>query len=173
MVRSLGYPRLGNPETIARTLRSLRSLIVPVFAQSVAPSVGRATISLIPNNTTNERPLVITTVFAATTPENTPFAYCASILTNPNPMISPAFVEENYEVLESLLREQRRKIHNEDLRTELEYFSEDHGEEREMEPRLEPKREATPTLWPINVNPYSQPSVGLINGHTLSFPFQN
>ncbi|GJS70479.1 hypothetical protein Tco_0703320 [Tanacetum coccineum] len=61
-------------------------------------------------------------------------------------MISPAFVEANYEILESLLRERRRQIRNEDLRTELKYFSEDYDEEREMEPRPEPCREATPTL---------------------------
>ncbi|GJT81492.1 hypothetical protein Tco_1055834 [Tanacetum coccineum] len=61
---------------------------------------------------------MITIVFAATTPENTPFAYRASTSTNPNPMISPAFVEANYE---------------------------DYDEEREMEPRPEPNREATPT----------------------------
>nr|GEX70535.1 reverse transcriptase domain-containing protein [Tanacetum cinerariifolium] len=42
--------------------------------------------------------------------------------------------------------ETRVKIRNEDLRTELEYFSEDYDEEREMEPRPEPLREATPTL---------------------------
>ncbi|GKE17561.1 hypothetical protein Tco_1425138, partial [Tanacetum coccineum] len=41
------------------------------------------------------------------------------------------------------------QIRNEDLRTELEYFSEDYDEEREMEPRREPNREATPTLRPI------------------------
>ncbi|GJT42130.1 reverse transcriptase domain-containing protein [Tanacetum coccineum] len=38
-------------------------------------------------------------------------------------------------------------IRNGDLRTELEYFSEDYDEEREMEPRTEPRRESTPTLW--------------------------
>ncbi|GJV95721.1 hypothetical protein Tco_1547298 [Tanacetum coccineum] len=91
---------------------------------------------------------MITIVFAATTPENTPFAYHASTSTNPNPMISPAFVEANFEVLESLLRERRRQIRNEDLRTELEYFNEDYDEEREMKPRPEPNREATPTLRP-------------------------
>ncbi|GJR70125.1 reverse transcriptase domain-containing protein [Tanacetum coccineum] len=100
----------------------------------------------IPNNTTSERPPVITTVFAATTPENTPFAYRASTSANPNPMISLTFVEANYEVLESLLRERRRQIRNEDLRSELEYFSEDYDEEREMEPRPEPNWEATLTL---------------------------
>ncbi|GKB85411.1 hypothetical protein Tco_0957683, partial [Tanacetum coccineum] len=61
-------------------------------------------------------------------------------------MINPAFMEENYEILESLLRERRRQIRNEDLRTELEYFSEDYDEEREMEPRPEPRRETTLTL---------------------------
>ncbi|GJY84518.1 retrovirus-related pol polyprotein from transposon TNT 1-94 [Tanacetum coccineum] len=65
---------------------------------------------------------------------------------NPNPMISLVFVEANYEVLESLLRERRRKIRNKDLRTELEYFSEDYDEEREMKPRPEPNRKATLTL---------------------------
>nr|GEV79632.1 reverse transcriptase domain-containing protein [Tanacetum cinerariifolium] len=57
-----------------------------------------------------------------------------------------SFVEANYKVLESLLRERRRQIRNEDLRTELEYFNEDYDEEREMELRPEPNREATPTL---------------------------
>ncbi|GJX60549.1 reverse transcriptase domain-containing protein [Tanacetum coccineum] len=114
----------------------------------MTPPPGFSTPPQIPNNTTSERPLVITTVFAATTPENTPFAYRASTSANPNPMISPAFVEANYEVLGSLLRERRRQIRYEGLRTKLEYFSEDYDEEREMEPRPEPNREATPTLRP-------------------------
>ncbi|GKD98651.1 hypothetical protein Tco_1382548 [Tanacetum coccineum] len=62
------------------------------------------------------------TMFAATTPENMPLAYRVSTSTNPNP------------------------IRNNDLRTELEYFSEDYDEEREMEPRLEPVRAATTPL---------------------------
>ncbi|GJU17422.1 hypothetical protein Tco_1145388 [Tanacetum coccineum] len=81
-----------------------------------------------------------TTMFAATTPENTPLAYRASILTNPNPVISPTFMEANYETLESLLRDRRRQMRNNDLRTELEYFSEDYYEERVIEPRPEPAR---------------------------------
>ncbi|GJX69133.1 reverse transcriptase domain-containing protein, partial [Tanacetum coccineum] len=48
-------------------------------------------------------------MFAATTPGNMPMAYCASTLANPNPMISLAFVEANYEALESLLRDQRER----------------------------------------------------------------
>ncbi|GKC86402.1 hypothetical protein Tco_1142119 [Tanacetum coccineum] len=35
-----------------------------------------------------------------------------------------------------LPRERRRQMRNEDLRTELEYYSEEYDEEREMEPRL-------------------------------------
>ncbi|GJV29964.1 hypothetical protein Tco_1386412 [Tanacetum coccineum] len=61
-------------------------------------------------------------------------------------MISPAFVEANYEILESLLRDWRRQIRNEDLRMELEYFSEDYDEEREIEPRPERTRKVTPPL---------------------------
>ncbi|GKB10703.1 hypothetical protein Tco_0844626 [Tanacetum coccineum] len=87
-----------------------------------------------------------TTMFAATTPENTPLAYRASTSTNPNPVISPAFVEANYETLESLLKDRRRQMRNNDLLTELKYFSEDYNEEREMEPRPEPARAVTPPL---------------------------
>ncbi|GJZ94652.1 hypothetical protein Tco_0666855 [Tanacetum coccineum] len=114
----------------------------------MTPPLSFSTSPQIPNNTTSERSPMITTVFAATTPENTSFAYRTSTSTIPNPMISPAFVEANCEVLESLLRERRRQICNEDLRTELEYFSEDYDEEREMEPRPEPNREDTLTLRP-------------------------
>ncbi|GKF30191.1 hypothetical protein Tco_0096533, partial [Tanacetum coccineum] len=112
----------------------------------MTPPPGFSTPPQIPNITTSERPPATTTMFAATTPENTPFSYRASTSNNPNPTISPAFVEANYEILESLLRERRRHTRNEDLRTELEYFSEDYDEEREMEPRPEPRREATLTL---------------------------
>nr|GEV22327.1 hypothetical protein [Tanacetum cinerariifolium] len=48
-------------------------------------------------------------------------------------MINPAFVEANYEVLESILRERRRQRRNEDLLTKLD--SEEYDEEREMKPR--------------------------------------
>ncbi|GJZ12971.1 hypothetical protein Tco_0548201 [Tanacetum coccineum] len=112
----------------------------------MTPPPGFSTPPQIPSNTTSERLLVTTTVFTATTPENTPFAYHASTSTNPNPRISLAFVEANYEILKSLLRERQRQIRNKDLRTELKYFSEDYDEEREIEPRPEPRREATSTL---------------------------
>nr|GEX59841.1 reverse transcriptase domain-containing protein [Tanacetum cinerariifolium] len=61
-------------------------------------------------------------------------------------MIIPAFFEANYEVLESLLRERKRQMRNEDLHTELEYFSEEYDEEMEMEPRPAQVRETTPVL---------------------------
>nr|GEX61086.1 reverse transcriptase domain-containing protein [Tanacetum cinerariifolium] len=116
--------------------------------RGMTPPPGFSTPPQIPNINTCERPHVTTTVFAATTPENTPFAYRASTSANPNHTISPTFVKANYEVLESLLRERRRQIRNKDLRTELEYFSEDYDEVREMEPRPGPTRETTPPLRP-------------------------
>ncbi|GJS92058.1 hypothetical protein Tco_0774694 [Tanacetum coccineum] len=61
-------------------------------------------------------------------------------------MISPAFIEANYEVLKSLLMERKRQRRNEDLRTKLEYFSEEYDEEREMEPRPTRVREDIPIL---------------------------
>ncbi|GJY19622.1 hypothetical protein Tco_0391113 [Tanacetum coccineum] len=114
--------------------------------RETTPPPGFSTPPHIPNINTTERPPVTTTVFAATTPENTSFAYRASTLTDPAPMISPAFVEANHEILESLLRYRRRQIGNEDLQTELEYFSKDYDEELEMEPRPERTREVTPPL---------------------------
>ncbi|GKD76765.1 hypothetical protein Tco_1339386 [Tanacetum coccineum] len=65
-----------------------------------------------------------------------PLANRASTSANPDPVISPAFVEANYEVLESLLRDQRRQTCNEDLHSELDYYSEESDKERAMEPRL-------------------------------------
>ncbi|GKC18995.1 hypothetical protein Tco_1021145 [Tanacetum coccineum] len=85
-------------------------------------------------------------MFAATTPENTPMTYRASTSANPNLVISLAFIEANYEAFKSLLRDRRRHMRNNDLRTKLEYFIEDYDEEREMKPRNEPTRVATPPL---------------------------
>ncbi|GKC56920.1 hypothetical protein Tco_1084518 [Tanacetum coccineum] len=78
-------------------------------------------------------------MFAATTPENTPMAYRASTSVNPNPLC------------------------NNDLRAELEYFSEDYNEEREMEPRPEPTRFATP---PIQI---ASPRIHRRGGRTVGF----
>ncbi|GJW76981.1 reverse transcriptase domain-containing protein [Tanacetum coccineum] len=64
-----------------------------------------------------------------------PLTNRASTSANPDPVISSAFVEANYEVLKSLLRCHRRQVCNEDLRTKLNYYSEEYDEDREMEPR--------------------------------------
>ncbi|GJX73667.1 hypothetical protein Tco_0312262 [Tanacetum coccineum] len=94
------HPKLFDPN---------QSLIVSIFAQSVAPpSVGPAITSPIETN--------------------------------------HAFVEANYEVLESLLRERKRRMRNEYLRNELEYFKKEYEEEQEMETRPARTRETTPVL---------------------------
>ncbi|GJR46108.1 hypothetical protein Tco_1314211 [Tanacetum coccineum] len=74
------------------------------------------------------------------------FAQSVGNLWVPQQLVPPAFVEANYETLESPQRDRRRQMHNKDLQTELEYFSEDYDEEREMEPRPEPARAVTPLL---------------------------
>ncbi|GJV82687.1 hypothetical protein Tco_1522585 [Tanacetum coccineum] len=107
---------------------------------------GFSTLTPIPSPNANELPPITVSTYTAITLKNTPLIHCASTSANPNPMISPAFVEANYEVFESLLREQRKQICNKDLRTELEYFSEEYDKEREMEPRLVRVRETTPVL---------------------------
>ncbi|GKC50941.1 hypothetical protein Tco_1073686 [Tanacetum coccineum] len=89
---------------------------------------------------------ITTTMFAATTPENTSMAYRASTSANPNLVINSAFVEVNYRALKSVLRDRRRQMRNNDRQTKLEYFSKDYDEEREMEPRLEPTKATTPPL---------------------------
>nr|GEW61057.1 hypothetical protein [Tanacetum cinerariifolium] len=104
---------------------------------------GFLTLPHIPNINTTERPPVTTTMFAATTLRNTPFAYHVPTSNYPALMINLTFVEANHEILESLLRDRQRQIHNEDLQTELEYFIEDYDEELEMKPRPERTREVT------------------------------
>ncbi|GKD39459.1 hypothetical protein Tco_1259666 [Tanacetum coccineum] len=113
--------------------------------REMTPPPGFSTLTPIPSS--NELPPITVPTFIARTPENTPLTNHASTLANPDPMISLAFVEANYEILESLLRERREHIRNKDLRTELEYFSEDYDEEREIEPRLIRIRETNPVLY--------------------------
>ncbi|GKA72828.1 reverse transcriptase domain-containing protein [Tanacetum coccineum] len=115
--------------------------------REITPPSGFSTPIPIQNVRTSELPPITTSIFVATTPENTPLSYHASTSANTNTIISPAFVEANYEILESLLRERTRQIRNEDLRTELGYFSEEYDKEREMEPRPEQNRETTPPLY--------------------------
>ncbi|GKC37832.1 hypothetical protein Tco_1050216 [Tanacetum coccineum] len=73
-----------------------------------------------------------TIVFTATTPQNTPSAYRASTLANPNPMISPAFVVANYE---------------------------DYDKERKMEPRPAPSWEDT---LPLRLRSHVVHSIGFV-----------
>ncbi|GKE06285.1 hypothetical protein Tco_1398303 [Tanacetum coccineum] len=139
-------PKYGNlPREGPKPFAVRPSMKLGQRREMTSPS-GFSTPPHIPNINTTERPPVTTIVFAATTPGNTLFAYRASTSTNPAPMISPDFIEANYEILKSLLRDRRRQIRNEDLRIELEYFSEDYDEELEMEPRPERTKEVTPPL---------------------------
>nr|GEU77460.1 reverse transcriptase domain-containing protein [Tanacetum cinerariifolium] len=113
--------------------------------RETTPPSGFSTPLHIPNINTTERPPVTTTVFATTTPGNTPFAYRASTSTDHALMISLAFVEAKNKIPESLFRGRQRQIYNEDLSTELEYFCEDY-EELKMELRPEQTRKVTPPL---------------------------
>ncbi|GJX68490.1 hypothetical protein Tco_0304217 [Tanacetum coccineum] len=126
-----GYSRLGDP---AFTPRLLRSLSKPDRAHI-------CTISGAIRGTCNNksRSNQVCSIY-------TPLAYPASTSTNPDLMTSFAFVEANYEVLESLLREHKRKMRNEDLHTELENFK---AEERAVEfldaPNMDRSREERDT----------------------------
>ncbi|GJV22634.1 hypothetical protein Tco_1375329 [Tanacetum coccineum] len=129
VVTSIGIhqAKAPNPSRLSKTWQSFKhpkNSSIPsnpdrahIFTINGAIQPDSSTPPHIPNVNTNERPPVTTTMFAATTPGNTPFAYRASTLTDPTPMISPTF-----------------------------YFSEDYDEEREMEPRPEQTREVTPPL---------------------------
>ncbi|GJX75585.1 hypothetical protein Tco_0322396 [Tanacetum coccineum] len=114
--------------------------------REITPPPGFSTLTPILGPNTSELPPITTSTFTVRSPVNTPLTYRASTSANPDPMISLAFVEANYEVLESLLRERRRRIRNGDLRIELEYFSEEYDEERKTEPRPTRARETTPVL---------------------------
>nr|GEV27736.1 putative reverse transcriptase domain-containing protein [Tanacetum cinerariifolium] len=140
-----------------KKLKQSRTAIVKVmqiFAQSVASSVGPATISPFKTKSITTKPFNL--LFwhdkwerrntSTGSSENTPLTNHASTLANPDPKISPAFIQANYEVLESHLTEQRRQMRNQDLRTELEYYSEEYDEEREMEPRPAHIRKTTTIL---------------------------
>ncbi|GJX89000.1 reverse transcriptase domain-containing protein [Tanacetum coccineum] len=90
-------------------------------------------------------PITVST-FTARTPKNTPLTNHASSSANPDTLISSAFMETNYEVLESLLRKRMKKMRNEDLRIELDCYCEEYDEERVMEPRPARVMESTLVL---------------------------
>nr|GEZ51301.1 reverse transcriptase domain-containing protein [Tanacetum cinerariifolium] len=108
-------------------------------------------------------------MFAATTPENMPTAYRTSTSANPNPVISVDFIEPNYEVVESLLRDRHRRMRNTDLQTKLEYFNEDYDEEQEMEPIPESTRATTlpPQVTSLRIRRWKERTVGYIEDYPL------
>nr|GEY55723.1 reverse transcriptase domain-containing protein [Tanacetum cinerariifolium] len=108
--------------------------------------LGFSTLTLLPSPNVGELPPITASTFITRSPDNTPLVHRASTSANPDPVISLAFVEANYKVLESLLRDRRRQVRNEDLRTKFDYYSEEYDEEREMEPRPTRVREATLAL---------------------------
>ncbi|GJZ03437.1 hypothetical protein Tco_0536712 [Tanacetum coccineum] len=112
----------------------------------MTPPPGFSTLTPILGPNVNELPPTIISTFTAITPENTPLTHHSSTSANLDLMISPAFVEPVYEVLESALREQWKQIRNKEHHTELEYFSEEYDKEREMELRPIRIRETTPVL---------------------------
>nr|GEX40644.1 integrase, catalytic region, zinc finger, CCHC-type, peptidase aspartic, catalytic [Tanacetum cinerariifolium] len=99
-----------------------RRRIVSIFARSLAPSVGPTTISPVQTELISTKPL------------NLLFQHDKRERNYTTP--SPPFVEANYEVLESLLRERRKHMRNEDLRT-------DQQRERVVEFKDAPNREGS------------------------------
>ncbi|GKC93042.1 hypothetical protein Tco_1158484, partial [Tanacetum coccineum] len=105
------------------------------------PPSGFLTLTPFPSPNVGEIPPIIASNFIVRSLKNIPLTNHASLSANLDPMISPTFVEANYEVLESLLRERRRQVQNEDLHTELDYYSEKYDEEKEIEAyHIPPKR---------------------------------
>ncbi|GKB71495.1 hypothetical protein Tco_0932907 [Tanacetum coccineum] len=93
-----------------------------------------------------ELPCITTSSFTTRSPHEIAPANRASRLDNLNHVICLTFVEANYEVLESLLRDRRRQIRNDEVHAELEYSSEEYDEEMEIDPRPAHANEATPIL---------------------------
>ncbi|GJX59225.1 hypothetical protein Tco_0290615 [Tanacetum coccineum] len=118
------------------------SITIEACGREDTPPSGFSTLTPLPSLNMGELPPIIASTFTVRSPKNTPLTNRASTSSNLD-LISPAFVEANYEVLASLLRDARRYVHNEDLHTKLDYYSEDYDEEREMEPRPVRARETT------------------------------
>lgn len=114
--------------------------------REVTPPPGFSSLTPLPITDTNNLPPITTSTFTTRShPEITPNHH-ASISANPELIISPTFVDANYEELESLLRARRRKIKNTEMRRELEYSSDEYDEEIEMEPRPSIPRAHHPIL---------------------------
>ncbi|GJT19867.1 hypothetical protein Tco_0878573 [Tanacetum coccineum] len=121
------HAKASNPSRLSKTWQSFKdpkNSSIPskpdrAHIFTISGAIRFSTPPHIPNINTTKRPPVTTSVFATTTPGNMPFAFRASTSIDPAPMISPAFVESNYEILKSLLRDKRSQIRNEDLQKEL------------------------------------------------------
>jgi hypothetical protein len=103
--------------------------------REVTPPPSFLTLTPLPATDPNGLPPITVSTFTTRSHLETTPNHHASTSANPEPAISPAFVEANYEALESLLRASRRQIRNTDMRRELEYSSDEYDEEIEMEPR--------------------------------------
>ncbi|GKC33300.1 hypothetical protein Tco_1040594 [Tanacetum coccineum] len=86
---------------------------------------GFSTLTPLPGPNMGELPPITISTFTTRSPNNTSLANHVSTSANPNPVISSAFVEANYEVLESILKDSKRQVRNEDIRTKLDYYSEE------------------------------------------------
>ncbi|GKE38048.1 hypothetical protein Tco_1461453 [Tanacetum coccineum] len=84
-----------------------------------SPPPGFSTLIPLPGPNVGELPPITTSTFTTRSPDNTPLVHRASTSANPGPVISPTFIEANYE---------------------------EYDEEREMEPRPTRVREATHVL---------------------------
>nr|GEV78608.1 hypothetical protein [Tanacetum cinerariifolium] len=142
-------------ETIAEVINSLAiqppslysSITIEVWSgREDSPPPGFLTLTPLLVPKVGELPPITAFTFTTRSPDNMPLANRASTSANPDHVTSPAFVEANYEILESLLRDRRRKVRNEDLHTELDNYSEEYDKEREMEPRPARMRETTHVL---------------------------
>ncbi|GKB15544.1 reverse transcriptase domain-containing protein [Tanacetum coccineum] len=128
MAPSVGPETISPVQTESITTKPRDLLLLHDKRERDDTTPGFSTLNPLPDPNASELPPITTSTFTARTPENAPLTNRASTLNNLDPMISPAFVEANYEVLESLLKEHIRQMHNEDLHTKLEYFSEEHKE---------------------------------------------
>lgn len=114
--------------------------------REVTPPLGFSTLTPISVTDTKSLPPITASTFTTRShPETTPNLR-ASTSANPEPIISPAFVDANYEELESLPRARRRQVRNTEMRRELEYSSDEYDEEIEMEPRPSTSRANHPVL---------------------------
>nr|GEW48427.1 reverse transcriptase domain-containing protein [Tanacetum cinerariifolium] len=67
---------------------------------------------------------ITASAFTTRSHPGTPHIHRASTSAHSQPVISPAFVKANFETIESLMRDYKRKARNEEVQRESKYFSE-------------------------------------------------